>query len=133
MIGAFGDITFESNDQRILTFTGFQRDSSSRFATHEVIQKKPVTEFLGPDLDTISFTIQLSGAFGVKPREEMEKWLRKNREGHAETLVIGNKGLGYDKWIVTSVSQMWDVIFNKGEVYSGRVDIEIQEYVEVLR
>jgi len=47
-------------------------------------------------------------------------------------LVIGNKGLGYDKWIVTSVSQMWDVIFNKGEVYSGRIDIELQEYVEVL-
>ena len=133
MLGFYGDIVFETSDSRILNFINFTRSASSRWANHEVIQKKPASEFLGPNLDNISFTIHLSGRHGVKPREEMDKWLIKCRAGTVDTLVIGNKGIGVDKWKVVSVSQMWNVILNKGEVYSANVDIELEEYVEVLR
>lgn len=132
MIGFFGDIIFETSDKRILTFQGFQRDSSARWNTHDVIGKKPTSEFIGPGLDTISFSIQLNANNGVKPRLEVEKWLEKERTGVAEILVIGNKGLGVDRWIVKSVSQMWNVVLNKGEVFSCSFDIELEEYVEEL-
>lgn len=132
MIGLFGDIIFESSDNRILTFQGFKRDSGGRWNTHDVIGKKPTSEFIGPGLDKISFTINLNGNNGVKPRYEMERWLRKERSGVAEQLVIGNKVLGVDKWVIKSVSQMWNVILNKGEVFSGNVDIELEEYVEEI-
>lgn len=132
MIGYYGDIVFEISDSRILTFSDFQRSSTSRWAKHEVIGKKPTSEFLGPDLDTISFTVTLNGQYGVRPREEMDRWLIKVRNGKAETLVIGNKALGVDKWVVKSVSQMWEVIFSKGEVLKGKIDIELEEYVERL-
>lgn len=133
MIGYFGDIIFETSDERILTLVDFERSSSSRWSTHDVIGKKPASEFIGPGLDTISFTVNLNGMFGVKPRYEMNRWLRKERAGEVETLVIGNAALGVDKWRITSVSQMWNVILNKGELLSGSVDIELEEYVEVLR
>jgi phage protein U len=133
MIGFYGDIIFETSDERILTFQGFKRNTASRWAKHDVIGKKPTSEFLGPDLDTISFTVDLNGNYGVKPRFEMERWLRKARAGTAEVLVVGNRGLGVDKWTVKSVSQMWDVVMGKGEVFSGKVDIELEEYVEVLQ
>jgi phage protein U len=132
MIGYYADIVFETSDSRILTISDFQRSTASRWAKHDVIGKKPTSEFVGPDLDTISFTVQLNGNFGVKPREEMERWLRKARDGTAATLVIGNRALGVDKWVVKSVSQIWGVIMNKGEVFSGKVDVELEEYVEWL-
>lgn len=133
LIGYFGDIIFETSDKRILNFSGFKRDTKSRWEKHNVIGKKPITEFLGPDLDTITFTVNLNGNFGVKPRQEMERWLEYARTGKAEILVIGNKGLGVDKWIVSSVSQAWDIVFNNGEVFSGKVDITLEEYLEVLQ
>ncbi|WP_100406679.1 phage tail protein [Bacillus solitudinis] len=133
MIGFYGDIIFESNDKRILTFQGFQRETQSRWAKHDVIGRKPASEFIGPDLDTVSFTVNLNGNYGVKPREEMERWLRKCRSGTVEVLVIGTRVLGVDKWKVSSVSQMWNVVMNRGEVFSGSVDIELEEYVEELR
>lgn len=132
MIGFLGDIVFETSDKRILTFSNFTRSAESRWAKHEVLGKKPAQEFIGPGLDVITFTVILKGNFGLKPRQEMDRWLELCRKGNAETLVIGNKALGVDRWIVTSVSQMWDVIFNKGEVYSGKVDIQLEEYVEEL-
>lgn len=133
MIGYFGkDMIFETSDDRILTFTDFKRDAASRWASHEVIGKKPTTEFIGPGLDTVSFTVNLNGNNGVKPRDEMDKWQIKARDGGAETLVIGDKPLGADKWIVKSVSQAWGVIFNRGELFSGKVDITLEEYVSTL-
>lgn len=132
MIGFFGDIVFETSDKRILTFVGFQRNSAGRWAKHDVIGRKPSTEHLGPDLDKINFTISLNGNHGVKPRFEMERWLIKERDGVAETLVIGSKALGVNRWVVKSVSQAWNVVLNKGEVFSGQVDIELEEYAEAL-
>ncbi len=133
MIGYFGpDIIFETSDERILTFMDLQRDTASRWGSHEVIGIKPKTEFIGPGLDTISFTVILNGNNGVKVRDEMNKWLEYARSGRAEMLAIGGKFLGVDKWIVKTVSQMWDVIFNSGELFSGKVDITLEEYVSTI-
>ncbi len=132
MLGHYGDIVFETSDSRILNFSGFKREIQSRWRKHEVIGRKPTSEFIGPDLDTIYFTVHLNGGNGVKPIDEMNRWLEKARTGHAETLAIGNRLLGVDKWTVQKVSQMWDVIFNKGEVYSGKVEVSLEEYLEEL-
>lgn len=129
MIGYFGrDIIFETSDQRILNFANFKREAAGRWASHEVIGKKPITQFVGPGLDTITFTVNLNGNNGVSPREEMNKWLEYARNGEAETLVVGEP-LGVDKWVVKSISQAWDVIFNRGEIFSGKVDVTLEEYI----
>lgn len=133
MIGFYGDIVFETTDKRILHFSGLQRSASSRWATHDVIRKKPASEFIGPDLDQISFTVDVRADHGVNPLIEIDKWLRKCRSGTVETFVIGNKGFGLDKWSVKSVSQSFNVIYNKGEVFSASVNVTLEEYVEVLR
>lgn len=132
MIGYFGKIKFETSDKRILTFNEFSRESTVRTEKHNVIGKKPAKEFLGPELDTITFTIHLSAANGVNPRVEAEKWLSICREGLAYPLVVGTKALGVDKWTVENVSQAWGIIFNRGELYSCNVDVTLEEYVEVL-
>lgn len=132
MIGYFGKVKFVTSDKKILTFTDFKRDSSVRSEKHNVIGRKPAKEFIGPELDTITFTINLSAAHGVNPRSEAEKWLRMNRLGEAHILVVGKRALGLDKWTVESVSQAWGVIWNKGELYSCKVDITLEEYIEVL-
>lgn len=130
MIGFYGDIIFETSDDRILTFVDMTRNTGSRWANHEVIGRKPATEFLGAGLDTLSFTIHMSGQHGTRPREEMDLWLRKARSGEANTMVVGTRRLGVDKWIVKSVSTVWNAVMNRGEVLSGNVDIELEEYVE---
>lgn len=132
MIGYYGDIIFEVSSDKILSLNNFTRDTSSRFNKHDTIGTKPKLEYLGPDLDAISFSINLNSQFGVSPRVEMEKWLVKARSGTADILVIGNKALGVDKWIVKNVSQMWGVITANGKVLNGNLDIQLEEYVSDL-
>lgn len=132
MIGSFGDIIFETSDQRILNFTDFKYDSASRIEHHAVVNSKPVSEFIGPDIDTIEFTVNLNGRYGVKPRDEMDKWINKSNTGEVDILVIGNKSLGKDKWLVQKISEAWDVIFNAGELFSGKIDVTLEEYIETI-
>ncbi|OPJ63679.1 phage tail protein [Clostridium chromiireducens] len=129
MIGYFGDVVFETSDKRILTFTDFKYQSAGRWEKHNVIGKKPKSEFIGPDLDSVTFSITLNGSFGIKPREEMEKWISKVNNGVVDVLVLGNKVLGQDKWKVSQVSEAWDTFFNRGELYSGKIDVTLEEYI----
>lgn len=130
MLGFFGPSVFEVSEKKVLTFSNLQRETTGRWEKHNVIGKSPVSEFAGPDLDTISFDIKLSAALGVKPYEEMAKWALYARRGHAETLVIGKKRLGSDKWVVKQVSQAWGTVLKNGAVYSINLSISLEEYVE---
>ena len=127
-IGQFGEITFEVSSDKVLTFEDFKRDSESKFENHELIAQKPRTEFIAPGLDTITFSVILNAQFGVKPRDEMNRWLEYCRSGDAERLAIGGKLLGVDKWVVKSVSQAWSTIYDGGILASGKVSITLQEY-----
>jgi phage protein U len=132
LVGYFGNVVFQASRHKTLTFSDLKHSSAGRWEKHNVIGEKPVSEFIGPDLDTISLTILLNGSNGVKPRKEMERWIRMVNEGYVDILVIGHKPLGRDQWSVKSVSEAWDVIFNKGELYSGKIDVTLEEYIEVI-
>ena len=127
-LGSFGDIVFETSADKILTPQGIKRDISSRWNTLEVIGQKPVSEFSGPNLDTITFTIILDNRFGVEPKEVMDKFLSYCRSGEAFTLIIGT-AIGVDKWKITQGSQMWDIVDSDGKVISGKVDVTFEEYL----
>lgn len=131
MIGYFGPIKFETSDKKILTFSGLSRTSSAKIAVHDIIGGKPTSEYTGADLDSITFTVSLNASQGVNPREVADKFLKMNRNGEAHALVIGKSGLGMDKWIITNVSQAWSLVFSKGQLYSCKVDLTLQEYISV--
>lgn len=129
MIGYFGDIVFEVSDEKIYTFNGFKLDASARYSAHEIIGKKPKTEFIAPNLKTISLTISLNGNYGVTPMAEMQKWLSLAEKGEADYLVIGWDVMGDDQWVVKSVSEAWEVFFSEGELFAGKIDVTFEEYI----
>jgi len=129
MIGYFGDIVFETSDKRILNFTGLAIETAARFETHNLIGTKPKTEYVGPDLSAVSFIVNLNGNHGVRPREEMERWRELAETGEPQTLALAGKPIGSYKWIVRSISETWDVILNGGELFSGKIEVSLEEYV----
>ncbi|MFH5187102.1 phage tail protein [Paenibacillus sp. TAB 01] len=129
MIGAFGDVVFIATAETLRTFEDFSRKSSARWAKHEILLRKPKSQFLGPDLDTISFKMRFDVSYGVKPRDEMEKLLVMNRNGEVADLTIGGKSLGEGLWAITSLEQSWDHIDTNGNVLIATASIELEEYM----
>jgi len=128
-MGAFGDIAFYSSDEKILTYNELTRSSGGRWADHARHLKKPVTEFLGPNLDVITFNIILSINYGINPRAILNQFLEYERSGKAATLVIGNLPIGVYKWTLRSLVQNWERFDGKGNLIYATANLSLTEYV----
>lgn len=126
-IGNWGKtIVFRTSDKRILTFQNFNRQVTGKWAKHTAIKKMPRTEFVGPEQDKVTFTMVLSAAHGVKPRDTLKKIRTAVRAGKVNSLVIGKKKLG--DFYITTVSEEWDVVFRKGQLWQASVDVTMEQY-----
>ncbi|MCP4163628.1 MAG: phage tail protein [Deltaproteobacteria bacterium] len=112
-IGTLGDIAFEVSSKKVLTLQAFKRSLKARYATHQVINKKPVLEYLGPDLYDIDFQITLNRQMlGTKPIDEINKIKKIVQSGEPQPLRIGDEDFG--DFVVESMSEDWQH-FNQRE------------------
>lgn len=125
-----GSVVFVVNPKTIRTFNDLTRSSAGRWANHEVIGKKPLSQFLGPGLDTVSFTMRLDVRYGINPRKELDALVELERAGKAMPLIIGGKALGVGLWKITSLEQNWSSVDNRGNVLAATVNIALEEYVK---
>lgn len=129
-IGNLGKlITFEVSSKKVLTFRNMTQTVKGRWATHTVIGKKPVSEFLGADQRTLSLTIFLSATHGVKPRKTIKKIEEAVEKGKSYKLVIGGEQVGKNKWVITDMSETWGDIISDGCLVSANLTINLAEYV----
>lgn len=122
-----GKIIFETSDSKILNFTNFTKNVSGNWATHSRILGKAKSEFLGANLQTISFEMRLDAEHGVKPMDTLGLLERMVEHGVAMILVIGDLRVGQNYWKITSISEKWDTILNKGELVKASVSISLEE------
>lgn len=128
-IGNLGKtITFEVSDKKVLTFYNLTMTVKGRWTTHGIVGKKPKPEFLGPDLDGITFSVKLSAMHGVKPRKTIEKIETAVKEGTVMSFVLGGKKIG-SNWVITSVSEKWNCVYSSGELVTAEVNLTLMEYV----
>ena len=120
---------FETSDAKILNFKKMQRTVKGRWASHSRVGKKPKKQFLGPDADQLTFTITLNAEHGVKPRKTVENIEKLIRTGKPQTVVIGSKKVGSNKYAITEISENWETILNRGEVVKITCDITLEEYL----
>jgi len=131
-IGSLGPIVFEVSSQKIRTFKGLKRATKARYGSHEVIGSKPVLEFIGPDIEEISFTMQFSAAWGLNPQDETKKVREICEKGEANYFVLNNQTVGENPWIIESVSESVDVVDNNGRVVTTQIDVTLKEYIPVI-
>lgn len=129
-VGCLGSrIIFETSDQRILTFTGFTQKISGRWSKHSIIGGKPLSEFNGPELRSVSFKVDLNALHGVPPRTTAEAIEEAVEKGLVYPLIIGSRRVGNYRWKISSMSENWDVIYSRGEVAKISLSITLEEYV----
>ncbi len=142
IVGYLGEIPFVTSRDYLVTFDDYQRQSEGRWAKHEIVNNKPILEFLGPDLEEISLKISLRRDHGIEP-EMLLKKLRKMRDtGQPIPFVLGSKVIGeaiktkiikapfannVGLWVLTRISESvkhWA----GGNLYSVDVEITLSEY-----
>ena len=135
MIGAIGSrfiedvILFEVSPERVLTLDNFVRRNGVRFAENNTLLRKPVSQYIGPALDAISFSIKLKAEYGVNPKEEFNKLIHLQRSGASLSIMLGRRAFGVFRWRINSLGIPEERIDNMGICLSSTVSIDLREYV----
>lgn len=127
-VGSMGDIPFVVSYGKIRTFSDYGRSGSGRWAKHDLIGRKPVMEFLGPDVEKVSMKIQLRTDHGINPESELER-LRKMRDtGAVFPFIIGGAPVSDNYWLLEDIGENVSYWRAGGKILSVSVDITLTEY-----
>ena len=127
-VGSMGDIPFVVSYGKIRTFSDYGRSGSGRWAKHDLIGRKPVMEFLGPDVEKVSMKIQLRTDHGINPESELER-LRKMRDtGAVFPFILGGAPVSDNYWLLEDIGENVSYWRAGGKIPSVSVDITLTEY-----
>lgn len=130
LIGYWGYLMFAVNSDWVQYPTNVTRNVGARYETHYTANgNRPYKEFLGAAHDTLTFTMHFDSRFsGGDVRKLLDLLTEITHNGYAGVLVIGNKPVGYEKWVCTSNVQKWAEIQSDGFIASADVDVTLEEY-----
>lgn len=129
-IGYMGDIVFITSADYLLTPSDYAREASGRWAEHDLIMRKPVSQFGGPGLEKLSFDILLDAGHGISPDKQLKK-LRKMRDtGAVFPLVIGGRPVSQSSWRLDSLKESDHYFTATGELQQCRASVQLTEYAD---
>ena len=127
-VGSMGDIPCVVTYGKIRTFSDYGRSGSGRWAKHDLIGRKPVMEFLGPDVEKVSMKIQLRTDHGINPESELGR-LRKMRDtGAVFPFILGGAPVSDNYWLLEDIGENVSYWRAGGKILSVSVDITLTEY-----
>lgn len=130
VIGTLGDIVFSVSAKQTLTFDSIKWDIGAKYASHDRHLKKPLLEFLGEELDEISFSVVLSVFLGVNPETQIAKITQYTKKGTALRLIVGGKVYGDNKWVIEKCSKSYERFDKKGNLLHAKCSLTLKEYAK---
>lgn len=128
-IGSLGGIVFSVDPNRIQTVNNFKQSGSASYGKHQRHCGDTLLEFVGRDVDTISFDMTLAAQLGVDVEAELAKIVSAERSGKALKLVIGKKVLGRYKWVITKHTVNFKQLDRSGTLVLAEVSVQLSEYL----
>jgi phage protein U len=133
VIGSLGEVSFEVSGKKVKTFDGLTRNAAARLAFHELINRKPLAEFVGAALESVSFSMTLSAYLGLNPIKEAETLRKMRDEGLAVPFILDGKPQGDGLWLLESLSETWKYIDASGKPGIIECSLTLKEYIENVR
>ncbi len=127
-IGSFGTLVFSVSDNTVRTFESMNWDFSANYATHDRHIKADLLEYMGPEIETISFSMFFSAFLGINPLNEVEKLRNIVREGYAERLILGGSVYGNYKWVMQKGTIDLKRFDDKGNLLAAKAKVTLKEY-----
>ena len=126
-VGSLGKVVFEVSSARVLTPASIALSCDARYEDHEVQGSSPRSEFLAPNLGSVTLAMTLRRDLGVDPVAEAQSLEAMLRRGEVVPLVLAGKYLG--KWTIRKVDQSWRQMLQGGEgPLAMTLSVELKEY-----
>lgn len=109
----------------------YKRQSSARWGEHSIIGQKPVMEFIGPELEEITFELILDKSLGTNPDEDLKKLRNMRDKGEAVFFILGDFPVldKNSRVCITSLNENLINVDKFGNTKTINVEVTLKEYV----
>lgn len=102
-LGSLGELPFVCSAKKVRTFSELNRELSVRWAKHDLIWRKPLLEYMGEDLNSVSLKMRFDVSLGIAPKDGLDRLKRMMANKLYKTLIIGGENLG--RYVIESISE----------------------------
>lgn len=127
-IGYMGDVVFTVSSDYLLTPSEFQRSGESRWTEHDLILRKPVSQFKGPGLEKVTFKIHLRADHNISPDTQLKKLRQMRDTGAVFPLIIGGSPVTQNYWRLVSLSEEPNYYGPTGKLLQSTANVTLEEY-----
>lgn len=127
-IAALEQCVFSVSDNCVKTINNISRDFSASYTTHNRVGKKPLLEFSGTGVESLSFSANFSALLGVNVKAELARLESYLNNGRQLSFFLGKRKIGNYKWVITKLSEKYSDIDNCGNIISATVNITLNAY-----
>ncbi|MCM1235646.1 MAG: LysM peptidoglycan-binding domain-containing protein, partial [Ruminococcus flavefaciens] len=82
-----------------------------------------------PGLEEMTFDVYANMQYGINPLEVRSAFDTYRKKGAPKNFVLGGEKLGANRWVVTSVSANFTVLFMDGRPIAVTFSVSLKEYV----
>lgn len=127
-LAQWGNIAFQVNSDKVFSFNKMKRSYSARWASHNIVGKRPKMEYQGPNMDEITIEVILDAELGVRPRLTMKKFRSAAKKGEVHYFYVGGKRVVARKMYISAGTENWNEIWNGGELVRATATLTFNEY-----
>lgn len=102
-LGSLGELPFICSQEKVRTFSELNRELSVRWAKHDLIGQKPVLEWVGEELNSVSLKMRFDVSLGIAPKDGLDRLKRMMENKLYKTLIVGGENLG--RYVIESISE----------------------------
>ena len=127
-IATWCGIRFVVSENKTIPLTDLKEDNSVSIATHQSLSMRQKVQWIGYDASSFSMNIVFDSLICRKPYDEYMKL--KDYLGHVSYLLIGNKRIGYHRWMLTGLSANYSRVISKGAISRIEATAKFTEYYD---
>lgn len=127
-IATWCGIRFVVSNNKTMLLNDMKESNSISIATHEALSRRQKIQWIGYDASEFSLSIVFDSMVCRKPYNEYMKL--KDLLGHVSYFLIGNKRIGYHRWMLTSLSGAYERILPKGGISRIEATAKFTEYYD---
>lgn len=128
-VGSFASKSFTTSYNHFYTFDELSMNSDLKIEEQEVEGSKPSTYIKGQGLDKIAFSIIIIKQKNIDVKNEIDSWNKIKNAKVPYSLILGNKNMSSNKFILTNVDASEIKISPKGEFLKAKLQLQFSEFV----
>jgi len=127
-IACFGDMIFNVSLNKIYSLKELAITSGLNIEEQEVEGQKPSTYIKGSQLDEVNFTVPLIAQQSINIKSEIDKWKKIKETATPYMLLLANKAVSQNKFLLVNVSVQDVVLDVSGDYQKANIQLQFKEF-----